>query len=235
MADKPKTGIDNSKSGAPDARHFDRNTWLSLSAWKGGIAGKILIVFAASFGVWHILTNIYLVEPGLWQNAIHFAGFAFLASVMFSPFGRYASSRYAIILDIIYGLLVAAAALWVAGAETGIYERTLAVTGQPWQFTLVDWAAGFLLLFAALDLSRRVSGWVIPILIISSMSYILFLGSYLPGVFRAASLPLNDVLFRTLYNDEGMFGILASIFHQHNPVYDFRRFSRCFGGERFRH
>ncbi|MGB7432378.1 MAG: TRAP transporter fused permease subunit, partial [Ahrensia sp.] len=42
-------------------------------------------------------------------------------------------------------------------------------------------------------------------------SYILFLGSHLPGVFRAASLPLNDVLFRTMYNDEGMFGILASI------------------------
>ncbi len=62
-----------------------------------------------------------------------------------------------------------------------------------------------------LDLSRRVSGWVIPILIIISLSYILYLGSYLPGVFRAASLPLNDVLFRTLYNDEGMFGILASI------------------------
>ncbi|MEM8541679.1 MAG: TRAP transporter fused permease subunit, partial [Pseudomonadota bacterium] len=70
---------------------------------------------------------------------------------------------------------------------------------------------GGLLIFAALDLSRRVSGWVIPILIITSLSYILFLGGYLPGVFRAASLPLNDVMFRTLYNDEGMFGILASI------------------------
>ena len=52
---------------------------------------------------------------------------------------------------------------------------------------------------------------MIPILILLSTSYILFLGSYLPGVFRAASLPMNDVLFRTLYNDEGMFGILASI------------------------
>ncbi len=47
--------------------------------------------------------------------------------------------------------------------------------------------------------------------IVLSLGYILFLGSYLPGVFRAASLPLDDVLFRTLYNDEGMFGILAGI------------------------
>jgi TRAP-type uncharacterized transport system fused permease subunit len=130
-------------------------------------------------------------------------------------------------VDVTYGLLIAAAALWVAYAENGVYERTLAVTGQSWQFTWVDWAAGGLLIFAALDLSRRVSGWVIPILIIISLSYILFLGSYLPGVFRAASLPLNDVLFRTLYNDEGMFGILASIsVDQHHPLHDFRRLPR---------
>ncbi len=189
----------------------NRNVWLSPIDSNAGIIQKLIVVFAAGFAIWHILTNVYLVEPGLWQNAIHFAGFAFLASATISPFGKYAGKKYAIAFDITYGLLVAAAALWVAGAENGIYERTLAVTGQSWQFTWVDWAAGFLLLFAALDLSRRVSGMVIPVLIILSLSYILFLGSYLPGVFRAASLPMNDVMFRTLFNDEGMFGILASI------------------------
>lgn len=188
-----------------------RENWLSFDNLDRNPARWFIVVFAVCFGIWHILTNIFLDEPGLWQNAIHFAGFALLASVMFSPFGKKAASGPAVLFDICYGLLVAAAALWVASAEAGIYERSLAVTGQSWQFTMVDWAAGILLVFAALDLSRRVSGWVIPILILLSMSYILFLGSYLPGVFRAASLPLNDVMFRTLYNDEGMFGILATI------------------------
>ena len=55
------------------------------------------------------------------------------------------------------------------------------------------------------------SGWVIPILVILSLSYILFLGTHMPGVFRAASLPLDDVMFRSMFNDEGMFGILAGI------------------------
>ena len=64
---------------------------------------------------------------------------------------------------------------------------------------------------AVIDFSKRVSGWVIPILIILSVSYILFLGEHLPGVFRAASLPLDDVLFRTIYNDEGLFGILDKV------------------------
>ncbi len=189
----------------------ERGDWLSSLSFDGNPLRLFVMAFAILFAVWHIATNIYLNEPGLWQNAIHFAGFAFLAAVTFSPFGEKANSKTATLFDFTYGLLVAAAALWVAYAESGLYERTLSVTGQAWQFTPVDWAAGILLIVAALDLSRRVSGWVIPILIITSLSYILFLGSYLPGVFRAASLPLNDVMFRTLYNDEGMFGILASI------------------------
>ena len=193
------------------ASHNIRDEWLMLEGQKKSPLQWAIAAFAVVFGLWHILTNLYLNEPGLWQNAIHFAGFAFLASTIYSAFGHSTKKPWAIKLDIIYGLLVAAAALWVASSESRIYETTLAVTGQAWQFTIVDWAAGGLLLFAALDLSRRVSGWVIPILIMLSLAYILFLGENLPGVFRTASLPVNDVMFRSLFNDEGMFGILATI------------------------
>lgn len=187
-----------------------RDTLLSMPAGRFE-PRHILLVFAVGFAIWHVLTNVYLTETGLWQNAIHFAGFAFLASVTISPWGKRSDQTWAWVVDIVYGLLVAGAALWVASAESGLYERSLAVTGLGWQFTFIDWAAGLLLIFACIDLSRRVAGWVIPILIVLSLSYILFLGTMLPGVFRSASLPLNDVLFRTLYNDEGMFGILANI------------------------
>ncbi len=195
--------------------HNLRDEWLMLEDVKAGQTKTplewFIAAFAVAFGVWHILTNLFLNEPGLWQNAIHFAGFAFLASTIYSAFGRSKNKPWAIKLDILYGLLVAASALWVAASESRIYEDTLAVTGQAWQFNAIDWMAGGLLLFAALDLSRRVSGMVIPILILLSLSYILFLGEHLPGVFRSASLPLNDIMFRSLFNDEGMFGILASI------------------------
>ncbi|NNE86935.1 MAG: TRAP transporter fused permease subunit [Silicimonas sp.] len=176
-----------------------------------GLLGWSVAIFAVAFGIWHVVTNVYWIEPGKFQNAIHFAGFAFLASMLYSPFGARSETTFARAFDLAYGLAVAAAALWIAWGENAVYDRTLAVTGQSWQFTPLDWIAGFLLIFAAIDLSRRVSGWVIPILIVLSLSYILFLGGHLPGVFRAASLPVDDVLFRSLYNDEGMFGILADI------------------------
>jgi TRAP transporter 4TM/12TM fusion protein len=209
--DKIGIRMNTSEPTQPTAPIDERAFWLSEMPTRSNPLRLAVVGFAICFALWHIATNIWLNEPGKWQNAIHFAGFAFLAAVTMSPFGRNSSRAWAIALDFLYGAAIAAAALWVAYAENGVYERTLAVTGQAWQFTWVDWLAGCLLIFAALDLSRRVSGWVIPILVLTSLAYILFLGSHLPGVFRAASLPLNDVLFRTLYNDEGMFGILASI------------------------
>ena len=164
-----------------------------------------------AFGLWHIVTNLYLNEPGSWQNCIHFGGFALIAAIS-SPTFRFEKDRaWAIGLDILYGLLVFAAACWIAYAEDGLYTRTLAKTGQTWQLTFLDWAAGLTVIFAAIDLTRRLTGWIIPILIIVAMSYILFLGEVLPGAFRAASLPLSDVLFRSMYNDEGMFGIITTI------------------------
>ena len=188
-----------------------REDWLLLEGPQKTPLQWLVAALAVAFGIWHILTNLYLNEPGMWQNTIHYAGFAFFAVIIHSPFGQHIADARAIWLDLAYGVLVVLAACWVAGAEDRIYDDTLAITGQAWQFNTIDWISGGILLFAALDLSRRVSGWVIPILILLSLSYILFLGEHLTGVFRAASLPLNDVMFRSLYNDEGMFGILASI------------------------
>ena len=164
-----------------------------------------------AFGLWHIATNLFLNEPGSWQNCIHFGGFALIAAVS-SPTFRFEKDRaWALGLDILYGMLVFAAACWIAYAEDGLYTRTLATTGQGWQLTFLDWAAGLTVIFAAIDLTRRLTGWIIPILIIVAMSYILFLGEVMPGAFRAASLPLSDVLFRSMYNDEGMFGVITTI------------------------
>ena len=158
-----------------------REHWLSLDEpfAEHSSLRWALVTFAVCFACWHVTTNLLINESPIWQNAIHFGGFAFLASIVFP--GRL-FGRCSLALDLIYGASVAAAACWVVAAESRIYEETLAITGQSWQFNIFDWTAGLLLIFAALDFSRRVSGWVIPLLIIVSVSYILFLGEHLPGV-----------------------------------------------------
>ncbi len=182
--------------------HATANPW----PWMLTLIGICL------FGIWHVLTNVYLTEPGKWQNCIHFAGFAFLAAITTGRTNAQGETPLLIFgLNLLFGLLLAFSALWVAHAENGVYERTLARTGLSWQFTWVDWFAGLMVILGAIELTRRLTGLIIPVLIILALSYNLFLGEMMPGAFRAASLPLDDVLFRSLYNDEGMFGIITTI------------------------
>ncbi|WP_340152131.1 hypothetical protein [uncultured Sneathiella sp.] len=81
--------------------------------WPYGLTMTAIVLF----GLWHIATNVYLTEPGHWQNCIHFGGFAFLAAISSPLFKRHADRPWAIGIDILYGLLVAAAAMWIAYAE----------------------------------------------------------------------------------------------------------------------
>jgi len=171
----------------------------------------LLLVFSIGFALWHVLTNTLITEPTLWQNTLHFAGFAFLAFACNPALKGYTRSRQAFYIDVVLGALVAVSALWIAWAESGIYARTLEKTGLQWQFTVVDWAAGIIVVLACIELTRRLTGWIIPVLIMLSLGYVTFLGEWMPGAFRAASLPVSDVMFRSLYNDEGMFGIIATI------------------------
>lgn len=200
-----------------DATPADRSLRLfdfSYTLQQGGLwwISSLLICL---FAIWHVVTNTFLVEPGRWQNCIHFAGFALVAALTTRSFkGRDSAARqsgFSILANGAFGCLLAASSLWIAFAENGIYARTLAKTGQAWQFTAIDWIAGFAVVLGVIELTRRLTGWIIPMLIVLSLSYVLFLGELLPGAFRAASLPLDDILFRSLYNDEGMFGIITTI------------------------
>ncbi|MFK7853252.1 MAG: TRAP transporter permease [Granulosicoccus sp.] len=175
--------------------------------WYWMICFGLVVVFA----IWHIATNIVIHEPGNWQNAMHFAGFAFLAAISTQALRGRPNTSFTVAVNAIFGLAIALSALWIAYAENGLYERTLSKTGLSWQFGWIDWLAGIMVIVGVIELTRRLTGWIIPSLIILAMAYILFLGEMLPGAFRAASLPIDDVLFRSLYNDEGMFGIITTI------------------------
>jgi len=202
--------VTKSPSSGGDALSFkDRLVDLDAALAKPLPYFPIYIAIAL-FGLWHIATNVYLNERGLWQNCIHFAGFALLAAITTSSVDK-RGLDWRFWANVVFGLLIAGSALWIAHLENGIYERTLAKTGQSWQFRPIDWFAGFMVIFGAIELTRRLTGWIIPVLVVIALSYNLFLGEWMPGAFRAASLPLDDVLFRSLYNDEGMFGIITTI------------------------
>ena len=168
-----------------------------------GRADRVLSIVCFLIAVGHIYVAFDPVLSELQRNAFHFAGFAALAAVLY-PMWRNASGAAPLALDIILGLAVAASAVWLTIAENAIYARGV-------KLALPDWIAAFLCIFGAIELTRRVSGWIIPVLIVLALSYVAFWGKFVGGVFAFPGLSLETVVFRSIYGDDAMFGSIARI------------------------
>ena len=152
------------------------------------------------------LAHLYFVFSAnvseLARNALHFAGFGLLAALVYPIFGASKSQwRW---LDLAFGVVVAWAAIHALNAEDAIYARGV-------RLSFADWLAGAVLIVAAIELTRRTAGWVIPVLIVLALSYVAFWGQYLGGVFRFPGLSLETLMFRSLYGDDALFGNIARI------------------------
>ena len=138
------------------------------------------------------------------RNAYHFAGFAFLAAVYNPMFRGQTRSPGLFAFDLTFGVAVAAAAIYIPYAETPIYDRGV-------NLIALDWIAIGLCILGGLELTRRLTGWVIPILIITALTYIGFWGQYIGGVFSFPGLSWETIAFRSLFGDDAMFGTIARI------------------------
>ncbi len=168
---------------------------------------KALFYICIGISVVHIYFNIFAVLPGLLQNSLHYAGFMLIAVFLY-PIVRKGSSGGVSsslkIIDMFWGGLAAFSAIYMIAREDLIYERGVHFDGSEWVF-------GFILIISAIEFSRRTSGLVIPILIITALTYIGWWGEYVGGVFNFSGLSVETILFRSIYGDEGIFGMIASI------------------------
>lgn len=178
----------------PDDAGLPRR-WLQV----GFVVGFLL-------AIGHIYLALVPTLSELERNAFHFAGFAFLCALYFpaSTKARKKAPRFWRWADLLLGLIAVAAAFHVVTAESAIYDRGV-------RLSTLDWMAGVALILCAIELTRRATGMVIPILIILSLSYVSWWGQYVDGVFQFKGLTAETVLFRSLYGDFALFGTIASI------------------------
>ena len=154
----------------------------------------------------HIYFNIIDVLPSLWQNALHYAGFAILCVLLY-PFSKKSTTKdkpSSIFFNICFGLITAASAIYMISMEDAIYARGVHLSSA-------EWVAGSILILSAIEFTRRTTGWIIPILIILALTYVGWWGSMLSGVFKFSGLTSETILFRSIYGDDGLFGNIALI------------------------
>ncbi len=163
---------------------------------------KILLILGVAIALVHIWFNVFTVLSSLWQNALHFAGFALMAAYVY-PLRKDPSWAWRI-PDILLGLAAASSAIYMIAMEDAIYARGV-------RLATPEWIAGIVLILCALEFTRRVAGWFIPVLIITALTYVGWWGADISGVFKFAGLSTETILFRSIYGDDALFGTIALI------------------------
>ncbi|RED13959.1 TRAP transporter permease [Pontivivens insulae] len=171
-----------------------------------GLLAHMVTGLCLVLSVGHLYLALFPVISEFERNVFHFAGFALLAALLYPvlPRAGLKKSRTALAFDIALGVIAVSGATWMALAENAIYDRGV-------RLSTLDYVAAIATILAGIELTRRVSGMVIPVLIVLSLTYVGWWGSLIDGVFSFRGLSWETVLFRSMYGDDAMFGTIARI------------------------
>ncbi|MCI5106714.1 MAG: TRAP transporter large permease subunit, partial [Pseudomonadales bacterium] len=156
------------------------------------------------FALFHIYCNVFASISELWLSAIHFGGFCAICALMANESDAISKRSPAYWINIALASIAIITSAYLILFENALYARET-------EYIFSDYLFSLLAVGLAIEFTRRTTGWFMPALILLSLSYILFLGRYIPGVFSFPGLSLETVLYRSFFTSEGMFGLTANI------------------------
>ena len=159
---------------------------------------------AFAFAVFHIYCNVFASISELWLSAIHFGGFCAIFALMANETEDIDRNSFQYWINVGLALIAISTSSYLILFENALYARET-------EFIISDYIFALLAVGLAIEFTRRTTGWFMPVLILISLSYILFLGRYIGGVFAFPGLSLETVLYRSFFTSEGMFGLTAQI------------------------
>jgi len=158
---------------------------------------------AVAVALFHIWVNTFGFLSETWRNSLHMGLLGALAFLMY-PIAKQGSVKINLILDLFLSILILGVSVYLILAEQALYDRNEVLI-------LPDLIFAGLAIFLVLELTRRTAGIIIPIIATLALTYILFWGQYIDGLFYFRGLSLPRVLYRMYFTDEGLFGSAASI------------------------
>ena len=156
------------------------------------------------FALFHIYCNVFASISELWLSAIHFGGFCAICALMSNEGEEITRDSIHYWVNIGIALIAVTTSAYLILFENALYARET-------EYILSDYIFSLIAVGLAIEFTRRTTGWFMPVLILVSLSYILFLGRYISGVFAFPGLSLETVLYRSFFTSEGMFGLTAQI------------------------
>lgn len=158
--------------------------------------------FAVVTSLLHLWYNSFGILPELRLNAIHYGMMLFMGFLIFPLSTKKAKETFK--FDIILAFLSVAAAAYLL-----IFEEYLNLRNQ--EVNTYDLIAASVAIILLLEITRRTTGWTIPIIAAVFIAYALFLGRYLGGLWNFPGVSLSRFLYRMYFAPDGIFGSVTTI------------------------
>ena len=165
---------------------------------------KFLYVYAIAISIFHFYVNIVGGLSDLWFNAAHFS---FLASLGFLTYrvSKHSDDEIVPFYDILLAILALIPFFYLMGFEESLYQDANG-TMRFW-----DLNVSVLSIMLSIEIVRRTTGWIIPVIMLTAIGYILYFGKLMSGVFAFGGMTVSRFLYRMYFTSEGLFGSIATI------------------------
>jgi len=175
-----------------------------MNRFNQGSTPRWITWFAAGTALFHLWANTLGNLSELWRNSLHLGLLGFIGFLLFPRLKTDRRTAVSLLSRWIPAGLVLASSLYLMIFEQALHNRN-EVPNWP---DLLFAGLGVVL---TLELTRRTSGYVIPVLALIMLSYVLWWGELLVGVFSFRGMTITRILYRLFFTDEGLFGMIASI------------------------
>ncbi len=167
-----------------------------------GQTAAIIYWFGILASVFHLWVNTIGILPEIQRNAIHYGCILFMGFILYPLSKKNPLKTFQ--LDLFLAILSLIAAFYLVFFEDALHARN----EQP---LVVDLVFAGIALVLMIEITRRTSGYLIPILSSFFLLYSLFLGKLFTGLWNFPGVTLERLLYRMYFAPDGIFGTIATI------------------------
>ncbi len=180
----------------------DQGETLAVQRKFTGWPARLLFAAGILMSLVHIWFNTFGVISEIQRNAVHYA-FVLLLGFIFYPLSK-KHPRGTLPIDIVLAVLGLVAGFYMIFFEDALHARNEVPI-------LRDLIFAGLAIVLLLELTRRATGWLIPLLSIFFLSYATFLGRYFDGLLNFRGVTIERLFYRMYFAPDGIFGTIATI------------------------
>ncbi len=167
-----------------------------------GKTAALVYIVGVVCALFHLWINTYGVMPEIQRNAVHYGFMLFLGFLQYPLFKRWPGKTLGI--DYVLAILSFCVALYLVFFEDALHDRNEVPI-------LMDLIAAGLAIVLMLEITRRTTGLLIPILALLFLAYGLFLGKVFGGLWHFPGVTIERMLYRMYFAPDGLFGTIATI------------------------